>query len=181
MEKTKSIPKDIYKMLDWDFKPQNRFVIVKYRPEYYVNGVYTNNEWSSFADIGRVFNDKLFSLEEYLIVEDRYVSCIKDMAIESSCKYLTIGYMENRTRLKTVKANGEQRTITTGSRLLIKDIDDVIKRVLREEVWIVFLNRNKRFVVDFGYDYYLHVRCQLRREVVSIIVNKNNLFFDPRR
>ena len=41
--------------------------IVKYSPQKYNrNGVYTADEWTSRDDIGKYFDGKLFTLEEYL-------------------------------------------------------------------------------------------------------------------
>ena len=42
--------------------------IVKYPPQNYINGIYEKDEWTDYSDIGKVFDDKLFTLEEYLSV-----------------------------------------------------------------------------------------------------------------
>lgn len=41
--------------------------IVKYSPQKYdSNGIYTTDEWTSIWDVGKKFDGKLFTLEEYL-------------------------------------------------------------------------------------------------------------------
>lgn len=41
--------------------------IVKYSPQKYdSNGIYTTDEWTSMWDVGKKFDGKLFTLEEYL-------------------------------------------------------------------------------------------------------------------
>lgn len=48
--------------------------IVKYSPQKYNrNGVYTADEWTSRDDIGKYFDGKLFTLEEYLNIEKHYI------------------------------------------------------------------------------------------------------------
>jgi hypothetical protein len=41
---------------------------------------------------------------------------------------------------------------------------------------MVFVNKSRQFMVDFGYDMYLHVRCPLDKGLVNTIVNNNKLF-----
>ena len=48
--------------------------IVKYPPQNYINGIYEKDEWTDYSDIGKVFDDKLFTLEEYLSVEKKYIN-----------------------------------------------------------------------------------------------------------
>ena len=69
--------------------------IVKYSPQKYdSNGVYTANEWTSRCDVGKKFDGKLFTLKEYLNVEQRYVSVILSIMKMTSSKYMTIQYLE---------------------------------------------------------------------------------------
>ena len=49
--------------------------IVKYAPQYYdENGVYQKDEWTCFSDIGKEFEGKIITMEDYLDVEDRFIS-----------------------------------------------------------------------------------------------------------
>lgn len=173
------LPSDVEKLLDRSFLPQNRFVIVKYRPEYYTLGKYTRNEWTSYYDIGKEFDDGILTIDEYNRTESSLISCIKDIAFASGCKMVTVAYIEYGT--VNVKTSGpKHRLLCQGSRLLVRDMDDALRKVIREEVWIVFINKNKHFMVDFGHEMYLNIRCPLGKNTVKTIVDNNNLFFDPR-
>ena len=69
--------------------------IVKYRPEYYdENGAYKANEWTSISDIGKSYDGKIFTLENYLRVEQRYIAVILSIMSRMDCKYLTVEYLE---------------------------------------------------------------------------------------
>ncbi len=64
--------------------------ITKYPPWNYVNGCYTKDEWTDYSDIGKIFDDKLFTLEEYLLVEQKYVNVILTILDELHCKYIRL-------------------------------------------------------------------------------------------
>lgn len=168
------------KLLDADYKPEKRFVIVKYNPRYYDEEKYLRNEWTSIADVGLTFDDGILTMEDYIRVENNYISCIKEIVEATGCKKLMVGFIEGHYRLKIKKANNEIRYVYPRSLLNLKDIDDVLKKVIREEEWVVLINKSKGVMIDFGYDLYLHIRCNLEIDKVRKIVKKNNLFFDPR-
>ncbi len=43
--------------------------ILKYSPKNYKNRIYTADEWTSRCEVGKYFNGKQFTIEEYLRVE----------------------------------------------------------------------------------------------------------------
>jgi hypothetical protein len=64
--------------------------IVKYKPQYYKDGIYTKNEWISVSDIGSSFDGEVLTKEEYLRVEAAYVDTVKELLEISGVKFLTI-------------------------------------------------------------------------------------------
>ena len=51
--------------------------IVKYAPENYdERGIYRKNEWLMVSDIGKVYDGKRFTREEYLETEDKYAQAV---------------------------------------------------------------------------------------------------------
>ena len=68
-------------------------VIVKYNPKYYdIQGVYTKDEWTDFSDVGREFEGKRLSIEEYLVVENNFIAFVRECVELVGCKYLTIDW-----------------------------------------------------------------------------------------
>ena len=54
--------------------------ISKYDPQFRVNGAYQKNEWTSISEIGKVFDDGVLTLAEYLRVENEYIQfCLNAM------------------------------------------------------------------------------------------------------
>ena len=69
--------------------------VTKYNPQYRdTNDVYTREEWTSFSDINKVFQGKLFSLNEYLLVEEKYIKAVKTILKEKNIKNLKIRDLE---------------------------------------------------------------------------------------
>ena len=64
-------------------------VIVRYNPKYYdTQGVYTKDEWTDFSDVGREFEGKRLSIEEYLVVENNFIAFVRECVELVGCKYL---------------------------------------------------------------------------------------------
>ena len=75
--------------------------IVKYRPEFYdKKGRYQKDEWTSFSDVGKEYEGRIVTMEEYLEIENRFISITHAILEEAGCKYITLGYVENSHRKK---------------------------------------------------------------------------------
>ena len=62
--------------------------IVKYSPEYYdENGVYQRNEWTAFSDIGKEYEGKVVTKEDYLDVENRFIDITQSILKAAGCTY----------------------------------------------------------------------------------------------
>lgn len=58
----------------------NQYRISKYNPANRVDGVYIVNEWTSFSDIGKIYEGTKLSYEMYQKTERAYISfCLKLM------------------------------------------------------------------------------------------------------
>ena len=74
---------------------KNRSEIVKYPPWNYVNGCYTKDEWTDYSCVGLIFDNEKFTLEEYLLVEQRYVNVILNILEELGCPFLRVRNLWN--------------------------------------------------------------------------------------
>ena len=62
-----------------------QYRITKYNPKYrQLDGKYLNNEWTSYSDIGKKYNGKLFTMQNYIEVENSYVTAIILFAVLAS-------------------------------------------------------------------------------------------------
>ena len=166
--------------------------IVKYPPSgYNKDGIYTSDDWTSISDIGKSFNGKIFSVKDYLKVEEQYVNTVLMIMSALDCEYLTIEYIEvNQDEMANdieiygkkygVSITGTLPKLKKGTRLSRINIPNVLRLCLRELCYIVFSCKSKKLKFYFSYEYYLNVKCPIDRNILSQIVKKNNLYLDPR-
>ena len=68
--------------------------ILKYSPKNYKNRIYTVDEWTSRCEVGKYFNGKQFTIEEYLRVEQQHINVILSIMKAVQSKFVVIRYLE---------------------------------------------------------------------------------------
>ena len=146
--------------------------IVKYEPRYYdENGAYQKDEWTCFSDVGKEYEGKVVTMEDYLDVENRFINITRAILEASGCKYITLGYMEARRR----------KGLKEGMRVRVQDIDPFLRFALRGKAYIVFINKSKNIQFDFDNDVlYMNLNCRIPNDELRAIVESRGLYLDPR-
>ena len=129
------------------------------------------NEWTAYSDIGRVFGGRTLMMEEYRRVENAYIRTILAAADAAGQKNL---------RVESLEVEAHDVTAITNGMLLRRDggeLEDVIRRNLREELWCRL--EGEQFTVTFGYDYYVHLYTLLPRETVAACAEAEGLYAEP--
>lgn len=126
--------------------------ITKYNPNLRDNkGIYTDTEeWTSFSDIGKTIHGKLFTLESYLEVENKYIDTVIYFMEKMDIETLTIKDLEIYTESKLPE--GIKDNVLVDKNL----IRNIITLILREDIWAK-LECNKELQIHFGYDYYMYI------------------------
>ena len=171
--------------------------IVKYNPRYYNDGCYTSEEWTDIDDDGEVYSGKVFTLSEYLEVEQRYINTIVDIMKIVGSKYLTAHYANlyysdkdllDSDFLSEVFSNSDFydedisllhyfKTFDKKKRITIKMIDPIARLCMREYMFVTLVDRKHRLKFEFGYDLYLSATCgSINQEQFNKIVRKNDLY-----
>lgn len=167
--------------------------IVKYDPIYYnKNGIYTIDEWTSRSDVGKCYNGKIFSIADYLKVEQQYIDAALSIMDAAKCTYMTIHYLEADKkyiidRIKSSKFYDidfplllSLPLIAGGKKIHHTKIDNVIRLALREYLYVVLCNNKHKLQIEFGYDYYMKIKSSLSKTILQEKVSKTGLFLDPR-
>ena len=141
--------------------------ISKYDPRSQIDGVYAKDEWTSFSDIGCAFNGETLTVEQYIEVENRYISCVESILLASCVSELRIFCLENHKALPHWK---------NGCTLAGDMLRDFLRDGLREKCWARLSGSN--VYLDFGYDYYLHIGCSLEWTEMEKIVHAHGLFLE---
>ena len=122
-----------------------------------------SDEWTSYLDVGKLYGEKIFSIEDYRHIENQYLNFIKDIISEMKIDTIRIKKLENYNNLKW--KNGKI------------ELDEVIKfskDCLREKCWGIL--SSKKLKIFFGYDYYLIIETDYDISKLDMIVRNNKLF-----
>ncbi|MFJ5333022.1 hypothetical protein [Pectobacterium versatile] len=97
------------------------------------------DEWTSFFDVG----DKV-DIDEYGKVENQYIDFIVNVFLFFSV---------DKFQLKDVELNGNFH-YSNDQEIGVESIKDVVKVILREDVWCKLVSDDIEF--HFGYDFYMY-------------------------
>lgn len=146
----------------------NNYRISKYNPIYRQDGIYKKEEWTSMGDIGRIYDNIMFTPEMYLTVEQSYLSVIKSFCEQLNVDFLTVIGLEDYNCLCG---------FYNGQEVRLNDILQISRDCLREKYWCKL--ESKDSFIHFGYDYYLYVGSSMTYENVKKITDCYNLYIEP--
>jgi hypothetical protein len=144
--------------------------VTKYPPALRdAGGSYTRSEWTSFSDIGSMFNGSQLSEAEYLQVENAYINSALEFLRESGVSSLVIRMLENH--------RGAVLTVSEGSNISLEQVKNTLSRVLREEFWCKFEGPSS--FIHVGYDYYMYVGVPAPCAKAEQLASSLGLFVEP--
>lgn len=137
--------------------------ITKYNPKYRdAEGSYViKDEWTSYSDIGKHIRGKEFTYNDYLQVENAYISTIKLFMECNRLKSLKVANLEKYIELdKNDRYISEAMQhnfnyVQEGVDLEVDEVDLVAKLILRERLWCKL--ESSCMFVHFGWDYYMYI------------------------
>jgi len=122
--------------------------VTKYDPALRdARGAYTADDWVLFKQIGSAFGGKVLTESEYLRVEQAYIDSATAFLREGGVDSLTVEGIENRKKLTL--------EFSEGSTLALEAIGDVIRQMLREELWCRLEGAGG--FVHIGWDFYMYI------------------------
>ena len=143
----------------------HEFRVTKYDPQYRVNGAYTRNEWTSFADVGRNYAGRIFTPAEYERAEKQHIDFLCELADRCGAFPLRVDGYDVHYRNDAWQ---------DGQAIGRKELPDIIRANLREECWCRLVGEG--FFIHFGYEYYVYVGCGLPPETVRRMAEAYGLF-----
>jgi len=146
-------------------------------------GAYLNDEWTSVSDIGKSFDGKSLTVEEYRTVEDAYVSTALRFLSEANLNCLHVTSLETQKLTKAdasldCEALLNPALVTEGMIVCDETLDDVCRLVLREVLWCR-LESPTGFHIHFGWDYYMYVGSPFASEKSLAYGKQHGLFLEP--
>ena len=148
--------------------------ITKYDPQYRdENGRYTQNEWTSFNDVGKAYGSSVFSEEEYRKVENAYVSSALAFLNESDVRKLSQIDVQNPNSLQITGID-----LREGNICEVEAAENLFRAVLREQFWCKFEWQSEAYV-HFGWDYYMYVAVPRDCPKSIVYAEGQGLFVEP--
>ena len=185
-------PKKYYENEEWRYTAH---AIVKYQPCWYLDPYgYIKDEWTQRTDVGCVFDHQLFTMEEYLETEQRYVDAVRKIAELVGCKYLTVAYMGQP--LYWAKQSVKEMLVgrfaeydrdlcdfyirlCEGKRLNMNETAQLVRLNLRGLAVTDLVNESRQVEFHFGDEYYMYCNTQLPEDMLKAEVEKLGLYLNP--
>jgi len=159
--------------------------ITKYNPKYRdERGVYLKDEWTAISDIGKVFDHKLVTFEDYIAVENSYVQAILLFVDDLKLPFFLLTCFEDRGLCindfyQTIEMVNAYKQIKRKKIINIENLDVCIRLILREIIWGEL--KSSGIHVHFGYDYYMFVVSLNKNDAVLKNIEKLGLFVEEFR
>ncbi len=149
--------------------------ITKYNPLFRDDlGSYQKNEWTSYSDVDKTFDNQILSYTEYLQVENAYINAI-ELFIEflNVDSFTIIGLEKNDVPQKSNEPFSSEMlkvySVIKNNKFFDKTTIPTIARLcLRNNIWCR-LESDKMFI-HFGYDYYMYIGS--KNEPNNLILEK---------
>lgn len=160
-----------------------KFRITKYNPDFRnENGEYMLDEWTSFSDIGKKFHDDVFVEQEYYETEANYIQAINYILDEKNVFQMRVIQLEKYDNNFDISLSSSEQKVKEGlknnSIVGREEIDILSKMILRELLWATLQSFDGLMTVEFGYDYYMYVICEVISENSKKKIRDKGLFVE---
>lgn len=127
-----------------------------------------SNSWTSIGDIGRIYNGRKFTYEDYYQTEQAYVKllvAIFQYLHARKIKLIQLEVYEDLPPKTTYDKSGELRKwhkkVKNDMSLSLEDLHYIVPLILRENMWGTLYHKRSRTYIHFGYDYYVYVNSSM--------------------
>ncbi|GIU52753.1 hypothetical protein TUM4438_46180 [Shewanella sairae] len=137
---------------------------------------FTNSDegsWSAVSDIGKIYNSKLFTQNEYMRVENLYINAIHNVLDVVGCGNFRISMYEDKRGYENVEArifniDDPYVKIRGGEYISNHLLYTLCRLCLRELMWLRLESDNGCYIT-FGYDFCVRMGIPENMEVLSVI------------
>ncbi|MBP7822146.1 MAG: hypothetical protein KA010_04435 [Saprospiraceae bacterium] len=162
--------------------------ITKYNPIFRnEKGHYLKDEWTDVSDVGKIFDGKQLTENDYLVIEKAYIASVFTMLAISNLDHLRIVglWPENISeRLSLEKdrwyfeSGFESIVLIEDHLVLLSELELVLKLIFRGTI-SCRLEVYNQFYVHFGYDYYMYIGGKEISDIALAEISSSGLFIEP--
>jgi hypothetical protein len=160
--------------------------ITKYNPIYRNEfGFYQKDEWTSISDVGKQYEGKEFTLEDYLRIEEKYVNAFFIILNFFNAKCVKINHLFKIDKKNDFNKHDSLRLFSTyhilNNNTKVKDknmLEELIKLRLREHIaeLELIVEAKNRTEVLFGFDYYMYLKTNINIDLLLFEIEKTGLY-----
>lgn len=123
--------------------------------------------WTDLSDIGGRFNGIVLSEQEYLRVENTYISAVVRFAVATSASLF---------RVVSLAHQDANFALTPGQLVVRSDVGPIVRGNLRGELDCALDAVNGRLQIAFGYDLYMYVGADIPCETAVAGAEEDGLW-----
>ena len=133
----------------------------------------------SYSDIGEILTS-----DEYILIENNYIEAVKIIMELNKCEDLNIRYLEKFSYRKGLTVEEDKKLykeyikIEDKQKINYKNIEIILKLILRNIIWCDLINLSKRLYIRFGYDYYMYFNTKIKVDLYQDKIRKLGLFLN---
>ncbi|EON70271.1 hypothetical protein ABIA69_001690 [Lysinibacillus parviboronicapiens] len=163
--------------------------ISKYKDdEYPLNQQGGSPTWTSVSDIGTRYNGRIFTVNEYLTMEETFIKAIQVFMTSSTSTKLMVKQLEKPLSLEVIEDDIVKKgfsleeskemlnyfqIVEQGMSISFAEVEFIIRLALREYIWVEL--ESETMFVRFDYDYYVDIGSTERCDEAVKQVCKMNL------
>ncbi len=157
--------------------------ITKYDPKKRNSqGWFLEDTWISYGDIGSVYQGEKLTYDEYVRVEDLYISAIVQFMKCLNISHLQVKGLENHGSINEDPSVDKEEVIFVNELkendlLSLEQVKLASKLILRNYFWCKLVGKHKMFV-DFGYDYYMYIGSRLECKDTLQKIRESGLYVE---
>ena len=159
--------------------------ITKYNPDFRdEDGVFEGEDWTSISDVGKNFSGRILTFEEYLSVENKYISSALHFFNETDLKKLSVvGLEQKQDQKRNIEdarfsgINYEKNIFREGMEIDGSNLPQLCRLILREIIWCR-LESNQNFYIHFGWDFYMYIGTSIWPDVSIDFTKREGLFVE---
>jgi len=159
--------------------------ITKYNPDFRdEDGVFEGEDWTSISDVGKNFSGRTLTFEEYLSVENKYISSALHFFNETDLKNLSVVDLEQKQdqkrNIEDARFSGinyEKNIFREGMEIDGSNLPQLCRLILREIIWCR-LESNQNFYIHFGWDFYMYIGTSIWPDVSIDFTKREGLFVE---
>ncbi|MGY3187347.1 hypothetical protein [Lysinibacillus sp. TE18511] len=126
--------------------------------------------WTSVSDIGKRYNREMFTVSNYMTVEELFIKAIQVFMISSTSTKLIVKQLEKPLNLEVIEDNIVKtgfsledskemlnffQKVRQGMSISLNEVELVTRLALRKYVWVQL--ESETMFVRFDYDYYVDI------------------------